>query len=462
MSPKYIKIAGLIFTLLPLLSSCQKDWLDQKPDSKLSTLDKIEDFQLLLDDRGNINATSNYAILGSNELYISEENIASLGATSRTYVDNYLWARNGFLSNSDNNWASYSVIYKTNFTISSLEQKFSGESSKALYRQVMGSAYFWRAFSYFDLAQSYCLPFDSATMNETAGIPLRTSTDITAKVERGNLREVYNLILSDFKTSVTYLQDSLPLYRTRPSKVAAYAMLMRVYLTMDDFKNALNCADSALKYSNKLLDFNTLNVSATASLAFPNFTLNPEVFLSANAKASTVLNMSFLRIDSTLYNSYDADDLRKNIYFRKREATAYSFRGTYDGTSDSRCLTAPAVDELYFTKAECLARLGSYGDALSIVNLVLAKRWKTGKFIPFVVDPANMLSFILRERGKELVLRSTHWLDLRRLNKTTQFATTITRKYAGANYVLLPKSNLYAWPIPQDEVLYSGIAQNPR
>jgi hypothetical protein len=97
------------------------------------------------------------------------------------------------------------------------------------------------------------------------------------------------------------------------------------------------------------------------------------------------------------------------------------------------------------------------------LNALLIKRWKTGTFIPFTATNADdALAKILDERRKELVLRGTRWMDLRRLNKDSRFAKTVLRKLYGITYLLPPNDNRYTFYIPQSVIDISGIQQNQR
>jgi hypothetical protein len=137
--------------------------------------------------------------------------------------------------------------------------------------------------------------------------------------------------------------------------------------------------------------------------------------------------------------------------------------GTYGGYNVNTLFTFPAVDELYLIKSECEARLGNVSMAMTDLNTLLVTRWKTGTFIPFTAANADdALPVILTERRKELVMRGVRWTDLRRLNTDARFASTITHVYNGQVYLLPPNDPKYVWPIPDDEILYSGIPQNVR
>jgi len=69
---------------------------------------------------------------------------------------------------------------------------------------------------------------------------------------------------------------------------------------------------------------------------------------------------------------------------------------------------------------------------------------------------------VLTERRKELLMRGTRWTDLRRLNKDTQFAKTLSRTVVGATHTLPPNDPRYTLLIPQEVITNSALEQNNR
>src|SRR3546814_20049653 len=118
------------------------------------------------------------------------------------------------------------------------------------------------------------------------------------------------------------------------------------------------------------------------------------------------------------------------MFFRKNEDGTMYFRGSYHQSSVP--FSGLATDEVYLIRAECYARTGNVAAAMEDVNTLLEKRWKAGTFFPFSAQTAEeALSFILKERRKELVLSSMRWSGLRRLNQDAGFSAILIRKLKG-------------------------------
>src|SRR5258708_17108525 len=130
------------------------------------------------------------------------------------------------------------------------------ENQKNSYNQVKGSALFYRAFAFHQLAQLYCLPY-SSTAGIDLGIVLRLTSNITAPSIRSTVQQTYTQIINDLKQAAILL-PGLTLYPTRPTKTAAFGALARTYLSMRDYSNAAIYADSCLKRDSTLLDYTSL------------------------------------------------------------------------------------------------------------------------------------------------------------------------------------------------------------
>lgn len=440
------KTIFILLTVL-LLASCKEEYLEKKPDKSLVVPVTIKDFQALLDHEEVMNQSPALGVLGADEYYFTPDRWAALIAVER---NGYIWNKEIYEGSSIADWNSaYVQVFYSNVVLEGLNKIPPTEATLAEYNQLKGSALFYRANAFFNLAQVFAPPYQSASAS-LSGIPLRLSPDINEVSRRAGLSETYDRILKDLNLA----RDLVPAkvsFKTRISKPAVHALLSRVYLIMQDYEKALAHANSALALNSSLLDYNVLNSSASR----PVPANNAEVIFN-----SLLVSRSFLRTavrDTVLYRSYHVNDLRRTIFF----TAAGNFRGTYSGNLNF--FAGLANDELYLTRAECLARKGEKDAAMAAINDLLIKRYRTGTFIPLTtVDNAGALNLILWERRKELFFRGNRWMDLRRLNLDAVFAVTLTRKLNNDMYALPANDNRYTYPIPDEEIKRSGIEQNPR
>lgn len=443
-----------LFGLLLILTagtSCKK-YLDQRPDKSLVIPQKMEDLQALLDNNNTMNAfPSGIGEASADNYYFTGSDWASLFSEADKEV--YIWGPEVF-GEYPNVWSDiYKCVYVTNYVLENLE-KIPPANDPSEGNNVKGTALFFRANNFFILANACAKAFDSATAATDLGIPLRLSSDFTEPSFRASVKESYERILDDLLQAATLLPIT-PRHKMRPSRPAAYALLSRVYLAMRNYTRAGLYADSCLQFNRDLMDFNSLNTALT----YPMPLFNTEVIFHSHGTVNVLAN-SRAKIDSVLYDSYAENDLRKKLFYKANNDGTHSFKGSYHGSVNM--FLGLATDEVFLTRAECMAREGNVEEALNTLNTLLVKRWKTGTFVPYTAANENeALKTILEERRKELVMRDLRWMDIKRLNKEG-WNIKLKRNLDGWEYVLLPNEERYALPLPESVISRSGMPQNPR
>ena len=166
--------------------------------------------------------------------------------------------------------------------------------------------------------------------------------------------------------------------------------------------------------------------------------------------------LSSSSIPDELYKLYEENDLRQILYFKNQDGK-YVWRGAPIGNN----LSGTATNEVFLIGAECAARLGDKEKSLEMLNSLLIKRYKIGKYKPLMANSdQEALDLVLRERRKELLKRGLRFQDLKRLNKDARYKKTLTRIVGDKTYTLPPNDKRYILPIPQYIINYSGIEQN--
>ena len=151
------------------------------------------------------------------------------------------------------------------------------------------------------------------------------------------------------------------------------------------------------------------------------------------------LNAAF-QVSGELYDTYDDNDLRKNIFFWKynnfigyakvgagpgsfgqtpdpdnREyyyfCYAMYYPGTRLGVSDNWLLRTA---EAYLNGAEAAAYLGDERTARELLEALRVKRWDREKYEPIQKTGEALVTEIRDERRRELCLEGHRWFDLRR------------------------------------------------
>ncbi len=439
----------------------QNDWLEEKSLKSKVVPTTLKDYQAILDNTGVMNKMTLTGLVGTDNVYINSDDVGGLFESEKNL---YLWNKSVWSGGVSFEWQSYyKTIEYSNIVIDGLANL---DKSQPGYNNALGQAYFFRAAAYYHLAQLFCKPYNEATANADPGLPVRTTSDVNVIIKvRSSVQQVYDQIISDIEMATSLLNES-QLYLQRPSKLAATALLLKVYFVQEQYSKALDLADQVLKKQPGLVDYNNSGqVSQGNAYGFlPNGVNNPEIIFYAEANgyisAQNYLGSAGF-VPEDLYNSYEENDLRKLIYF-VRNNNGYNYLSSYTGNFYP--FGGIATNEIYFIRAECNARAGAVAAALSDLNLVLKSRYKTGTLTPKnATTPEDAMHLILNEKRKELpMVAEIRWEDLRRLNKDSRFQTTLTRTVYGILYNLPPNDSRYVLPIPDQEIQYSGVEQNVR
>lgn len=449
----------LLIGFLALITFSCKKYLDEKPDKALAVPTSIKELQGLMNLETNNNGYPIDALFSDDNVYSPYTIWNSIATLDDKLAYNWNPANDVTRDYS----GGYSRLFNSNVVLDAIDKINDPVATQADIDLARGSAYFYRAILFYELAQLFAPPYSSETKATGYGIPLRLSPGIEEKTTRSTVQQTYDQITSDARQAALFLPaaaSAIPSYKIRPSKAAAYGLLARTYLSMSDYVNAEKYADSCLLLYSTLLNYNTAPVSVTATNPFPRF--NDEVIFHCTARNPIALNN--IRIDTALFNSYAGDDLRKTAFFRLNTDGTYNFKGNYNAGGNRSLFCGIAADEIHLIKAECLARAGQTSEAMTVLNNLLIKRWKTGFFVPFsAANAPAALMLILQERRKELCFRpSLRWTDLRRLNLDNNFKKTLVRVLNTQTYTLEPGDKRYSFLIPQAVIEISGIQQNPR
>lgn len=431
------------------LAACQDSFLDVKSDKKLLIPSRLEDFQSLLDDSNVINIAPALGLIAS-EFYLLNGDYHSMRTPQER--NSYIWSDDIYENVPD--WTiPYQQVFYANVVLEGLEKLSTKSSFKD---ELKGRAYFIRANAFFNLVNTFALPYGNGDENVILGIPLPLKGDVNEVSKRVTLLETYEQIIFDFLKAAELLSNTAE-YKTRPTKQAAYAMLARVYLMMGDYLAAEQMATSCLNISSELIDFNQLDTIKVQP--FPNVLSdkNPEVLYYSSFVGYSYFRLAL--VDRDVYDLFDKGDLRGIVFFR-RENELLKFKGSYSG-NNLPLLHGPTTAEIYLLRAECYVKNGKSELALKDLNTLLSKRMKKGEFIPYEIkDPVKISELVLEERQRELVGRGIRWLDLRRFNYEKGHSIVLTREIEGKRYELLPNTKRYAFPIPIEEINRSKSQQN--
>lgn len=257
----------------------------------------------------------------------------------------------------------------------------------------------------------------------------------------------------------------------------------RVYLYMENWSEAKKYANKVIKdWSFSLLDLN--------SIALPNPGVKEPYYEFSSYKSPEVIwlygsiqdftsqyidylskkntnndNRKMFIASETLLSSFNAGDLRKDLYIVKemnvnsKDPTQSTFYDNYlpfgkyktNNSSpvsggDSYFALSFRLSEAYLNFAEAAALNNAEGEAISAMNTLLEKRYTPETFtaVPNLSGEA-LVNFIREERRKELCYEGQRWFDLRRYGMPA-----FTHKWEGITYTLTKNDRSYTMPLSKE------------
>ena len=128
-------------------------------------------------------------------------------------------------------------------------------ADKALVKRIKGELLFMRAFTYWNLARTWCPPYDSKGANDSKHIVVyrtnESDSDALKNATLSTVKEVYDYIVADLKDAIAILPDAYYTgdnnKRMRANKYAAEALLARVLFYMGNFSEAKTYIDDVIR-----------------------------------------------------------------------------------------------------------------------------------------------------------------------------------------------------------------------
>lgn len=452
----------LIACILPY--GCGDSFLDIKTNRNDVMPYRIADYQAILDNASrimNVNTAHTLGTIAAAESFVDPNVLENFYPVHQRNA--YAWVKDNFYEgdqSQDWNYAFNRILY-CNQVLAGLSEIEPAAGEVEDWNRVKGSALFFRAYTYYQLAQLFCRVYDLNTANTNLGLPLRTEPDITVKVGRSNLKDTYDFIVGDLMQAQELLpQESENLHR--PSRAAVHAFFARLYLQMREYGKAKEQARLALDLTNAtLMDYNLLTLNPNAFDSFIDYQGNhPEVMFYSYMRVPEIATLGLWGVNDELYAEYEENDLRKTVFFKEFNGGRI-YIGTYSGVGFP--FTGLAANELYLIISECSARGGDMDGALAYLNALREKRYVQGAYIPLSsTDPNEIIREVLKERRKELVFKGLRWEDIRRLNVEGSYPVDIAKVVSGHTVEIEPNDPRYVFPIPENAVQLGGLEQNNR
>lgn len=440
----------LLVTTIGLVAGCQDDFLDTESGENIT------------EEQIGKSATAGTAIL--NGVYASLRTYGQGGTTNHTdyglfsslnynemagqdvvQPTNHWWgAEHIFTGRVETNsrtrvqWnTAYSIIKELNVVINNTDPATADDDALA----VLGQALAVRGMLYHNLARFYAKSYSNPT---GPCVPLQLGTTGFEDLPRATVEDVYNQIILDLETAVTYLADFDRTTKQQVDANVANGFLARAYLEVGRYADAAAAALAAID------GYPMTSNQDYLESGFSNITL-PWVMWGADIDAeSTTIYASFFshfcntcpgytgalgiykHIDKSLYDKIPATDIRKSMFVAPGDPDEWDlpdlanvkFR---DATFFEGDYIWMRPEEMSFIRAEALARSGNEPGARDILDDIGEAR------DPNYVATVNTGQALLDEINiqKRIELWGEGHTGIWEMNRLQQ---NIDRTYAGTNH----------------------------
>lgn len=464
-----------ILLLLFIASSfygCKK-FLDIKPKG-FTIPESYEDYAKIMSYAQLAKAGDSYLVTLTDDVQYTDgdslKNFDGLGEATRrlyTFEGGDIFEEGG--RDQDRLWSgSYNRIYAFNTVINNVMDVEDASMEKK--KMLRSEALVARAFEFLTLVSVYGKAYDPATSSKDYGIPIIESEDVgDLKYKRKSVAEVYEKIQKDLEEAIPNLMDNVS-NSFRPGKNVGHAFRARMYLYMREYDKALADAKAALALNSQLVDLNDYGIKPgnvkigritklpELMVAYPEGIENPENIYVRYAPAVFAFNGNVFA-SQDLLDVYAKDlapgeiDKRRALWLSDNSFTTLNFPGRTLWTQYTRANVGLNNMETILIAAEGHARAGSAADLTEAARLYnLLRRHRIGNYTDVVFTNAeDALRKVLDERRREFPFLTTYrYMDLKRLNKESRFAKTITHTANGLTWELPPNDIRYVIPVPPE------------
>uniref|UniRef100_A0AB33IWE1 RagB/SusD family nutrient uptake outer membrane protein n=3 Tax=unclassified Prevotella TaxID=2638335 RepID=A0AB33IWE1_9BACT len=512
---KFIYSAVICLTAVTGLSSCGDEWLDRQPSDGIDAATAITSTASMASARLGLYSalkgrTSDYAdYYGANMFVYGDvrgEDVqydATYGAGRAEFYYKMEFKGGDDFTAKNSVWRSPLIVLgRANRIIEAangdgITDKADNVATIAQYKN---EAKVIRAMAMFDITRVYGKPYLQDN-GASYGAPMDTaSLEPAAQVGRATVAECYTQIIKDLTSAIASGALSVKATPGYINVWAAKALLVRVYLTKGDYKNALSVAEDVIKnspytlwttaeyanawqkddkaHTNEML----FELSITNSTDWTDregiaylLTENTDAKDVAGGYGDLVVTKAFSDVLSS-----DAKDVRNKILLKataSAEVKAKQFEGRAvyinkypapAGSVEVRTNNVPLLrlSEVYLSAAEAAFKSGSKDKATDYLNAIIKNRTTDASKQVTAADITE--DRIYMERRKELVGEGQRYFDaLRRGEKIVRYTNTSDRGWhsvlnTDAQVIDTWKSKKALPLIPQSEIdANPKMQQNP-
>jgi len=442
----------LSVAVIGLFSSCSKSYLDTPATDRIAedqALTTTDGCWKLLNGVHRIMYSSH---MGRQDMVGQGTNMmdmdimgddVTISSVSDWYLYPYLWLNTqknpGSATVYFNYFFYYEIINNANLLIDNVNAAEGSEKDK---KAILGQAYAYRAWAYFQMVQLYGKRYDASGSNTSLGLRIVLHAQEEVK-PRSSVKVVYAQINSDLDNAINLLNGYVRTNKSHLDKSVALGLKARVALTQQDWNTAATVA-AAARSSYSLMD-------STQYMSGFNDYKNPEwmwgshqqenqttyftsffAYMSCNFPAQNII-ISPRAMQDTLYMQIAKSDVRWQLWdstgANKNFPVPVDASGKEVGTRvkfmqrkfkvqnpEMSIGDVPLMraSEMYLIEAEAYARMGNNAASTNALYQLAKKR--NSAYVLSTATGSNLINEILIQRRIELWGEGFRFYDLKRLN----------------------------------------------
>lgn len=366
---------------------------------------------------------------------------------------------------------------------------------KAELESIKAQALFLRALSHFELTKIYGRPYNcTATGTNDLSVPIvLRAPQYSVKPKRNTVHEVYAQIIKDLEEAIVLFGnvsiDKQVNGKYTANREAAYALLSRVYLYMEDWQNVVKYATPVIDKVPLASPKDYVNMYREFEMGDSEIIFRLNGALNKSNSLRTLFNLTYkavepdkapipvapsAQVDTYLLGLFSPesqkDDIRFNNIIEKVEMN--DGKGVFYVTNKFRTTNTDTEyehfnpillrsSEMYLNRAEAYLNMDELSKAAADIKQIIA-RARAKKVEDIVLaenDKENLRRVIENERIKELSFEGHQLYDILRKKQNMVRSKSTNSKYQVVPYW----SHKFLQPIPEREVqINDNMQQNPK
>lgn len=363
----------------------------------------------------------------------------------------------------------YKVISAANNVVENID--YASDASETEKLQAVAEAKAIRALAHFDLTRLYSQPYAYTANAQHLGVPyLKKNIAYDELTTRDLLFNNYEDIIADLLEAESNLGTAIGAQDANyakgyMSKLAAQALLARVYLYKNDWEKAKEYATKVITNGGVSLVPNSEVLSYYAN----STPTKEDIFVLDNSGRNIAAPISdrigikdnrttlYLLPSNDVIDLYDDGDIRKQLFAVQMDKTLTTKWIEFSGRKD-HYTPVLRLAEMYLIRAEASLNLPVSDEVQARADLDVIRKRANPAAASLQLSGGALREELFRERRRELAFEGHLFFDIVRMGRGVQRVDCNALQNVNVEY----PSNLFVLPIPEEAILYNNqMVQNP-